>query len=70
MTIFVPICSRGFDGLLDLLPSFKAPFLECQGAANFPQRLNQIEIGGILGRLSAAFDDCCSLIGPIQDPSA
>ena len=48
MTMFVPIGCGGFDRLLHFRPSLEAAAFERERAQDFPPRLDEIEIRGIL----------------------
>src|SRR5690348_7803608 len=45
----VPVCCGAADGLFDLGPGLETAALQCQRAQDLPPRLDQVQIGGILG---------------------
>ena len=49
MPMDVPVLGRRADGLAELLPGLEAAPFECQGAQHLPPRLNQVEVGRVLG---------------------
>lgn len=55
MPVRIPIGGGLFHRLNNLLPGFKTPPFQRQGAEGLPPRLNQVEVGGI-GRLKHEFE--------------
>src|SRR3954467_12695515 len=49
MLVIVPVRGGPFDGLLDLGPGLEAASLQGQGAQHLPPRLDQVQVGGVLG---------------------
>src|SRR6478736_5044324 len=49
MLVLVPVGGGPFDGPLDLGPGPEASPLQGQGAQHLPPRLDQVQVGGILG---------------------
>jgi len=49
MAMSVPVRGGVCDGLADVVPTLEPPPGEGERAQNFPPRLNQVEVGGVLG---------------------
>src|SRR4051794_909710 len=49
MLVIVPVRGGPFDSLLDLGPGLEAASLQGQGAQHLPPRLDQVQVGGVLG---------------------